>query len=210
MRVKEYFSFLWNVYRKMDKATRSAWSNLGAGSVFVDVGANLGSVSRAASARGCEVHAIEPNPWAFEALSQAGTEGTDTYFHNFAAATTQGPLELFLHESHEANPELYSSGSSLMASKPNVTRQKVLVEGRDLAAFLLDRGRVDFLKIDIEGYEVELIPHLVSALDWEMVGFVAVETHDKSKWAGICPATIAMKDIVKEAGLSEKFSWNWP
>ena len=207
---REKLSFLWNVHRKMDKKTRFAWSQLESGSVFVDVGANLGIVSGAARARGCEVHAVEPNPWAFDVLRHAVPEGPNTHLYNFAASTSHGTVELFLHELHETNPQHFSSGSSLLSSKPNVTQNKVEVEGRDFAAFLKGLGRVDFLKIDIEGYEIELIPYLVEAADWGQVGFVAVETHNKSKWSGISAATIAMKESVVSAGLSEKFSWNWP
>lgn len=210
MTYREKMRFLWGVYRKFDRKTREAWSGLGPSSVFVDLGANVGFISRAVIARGCEVHAIEPNPWAFDALRRAVVGKSNVTLYNFAASNTNGKLNLFLHESHEINPMSYSTGSSLVRSKPNVSDVKIEVEGRCFADFLTGLGRVDFLKIDIEGFEVELVPHLVRALDWEKIGFVAVETHDKDKWSDLSCATVAMKSAVKDAGLSDRFSWNWP
>ena len=176
----------------------------------MDVGANVGDISRAAHAKGAIVHCIEPNPWAMETLKQAVPEGHDVFIHDFAASVLDGTQHLFFHENHEADPKRFSSGSSLIASKPNVSRAGLTVPSRDLSRFLADLGQVDFLKIDIEGYEVELVPHLVQTLDWELIGFVAVETHDREKWPDLKDPTLLMKMSVEKAGLSDKFSWGWP
>lgn len=208
--MKDTVSFLWNVYRRLDYRTRSAWSMLGHGSVFVDVGANVGEISRAAHVKGAVVHCIEPNPWAMQALKRAFSEDDRAHVYNFAASKSDGTAHLFLHEEHEDDPKRFSSGSSLVGSKPNVSGTGLSVPSRDLSAFLLELGRVDFLKIDIEGYEVELVPHLVGSLDWELIGFVAVETHDKEKWSDLRAPTSKMKELVEAAGLAAKFSWNWP
>jgi len=210
MKASERVWFLWNVYRRLDKTTRRAWSRLGKGSVFVDVGANVGEISKAAHAKGAIVYCIEPNPWAMQALRRALSEDDRTHVYDFAASTSDGSAHLFLHEQHEDDPRLFSSGSSLFGSKPNVSGAGLSVPSRDLSKFLLELGRVDFLKIDIEGYEVELVPHLVRSLDWERIGFVAVETHDKEKWSDLRGPTSKMKELVDRAGLAAKFSWNWP
>ena len=210
MKVVERFSFLWNVYRRFDYRTRRAWSRLGHGSVFVDVGANVGEISRAAHAKGAVVHCIEPNPWAMHSLQRAFSKEDRTYIYDFAASKSDGTAHLFLHKEHEDNPTRFSSGSSLVGSKPNVSETGLSVPSRDFSAFLLELGRVDFLKIDIEGHEVELVPYLVGSLDWDLIGFVAVETHDKAKWSDLRAPTSRMKKLVEAAGLATKFSWNWP
>ena len=210
MQVAKRVSFFWNVYRRLDYQTRLAWSKLGPGSVFVDVGANVGEISRVAHSKGAVVHCIEPNPWAMQSLKRALSQDDRAHFYDFAASKSDGTAHLFLHEEHEDNPKRFSSGSSLVGSKPNVSRTGLSVPSRDLSLFLLELGRVDFLKIDIEGYEIELVPHLVGSLDWELIGFVAVETHDKEKWADLRGPTLEMKELVEAAGLATKFSWNWP
>jgi len=210
LKITERVSFLWNVYRRLDYPTRLAWSKLGPRSVFVDVGANVGEISKAAHARGAVVHCIEPNPWAMHSLKRALSEDVRTHVYDFAASKSDGIAHLFLHEEHEDDPKRFSSGSSLVGSKPNVSGTGLSVPSRDLSAFLGELGQVDFLKIDIEGYEVELVPHLIESLDWGLVGFVAVETHDKEKWSDLREPTSKMKERVEKAGLAEKFSWNWP
>ena len=210
MKIAERVSFLWNVYRRLDYRTRRAWSTLGPRSVFVDVGANVGEISKAARARGEVVHCIEPNPWAMQALRRAVAQDERTFLYDFAASKSDGTEHLFFHEEHEDDPVPFSSGSSLVGSKPNVSGAGCSVPSRDLSAFLLELGRVDFLKIDIEGYEVELVPHLVDSLHWELIGFVAVETHDKEKWSDLRGPTLKMKELVEAAGLAPKFSWDWP
>ena len=210
MQVAKRVSFFWNVYRRLDDQTRLAWSKLGPGSVFVDVGANVGEISSAAHSKGAVVHCIEPNPWAMQSLRRALSEDDRAHVYDFAASKSDGTAHLFLQEEHEDNPKRFSSGSSLVGSKPNVSGTGLSVPSRDLSAFLLELGRVDFLKIDIEGYEIELVPHLVRSLDWELIGFVAVETHDKEKWSELRWPTSKMKELVEAAGLAPKFSWNWP
>lgn len=98
----------------------------------------------------------------------------------------------------------------MLSAKPNLSSASVEVQGRDLAEFLSELGPVDFLKIDVEGFEVELVPHLVRSKALAETAFVAVETHDKEKWQALSPATRSMRAAVETAGLGQKFSWNWP
>ena len=64
-----------------------------------------------------------------------------------------------------------------------------------------------FLKIDIEGYEVELIPHLInnSALDY--ISFLLVETHEK-KNAFLRAKTDLMKKMIYDIGF-DRVCWDW-
>ena len=95
MRVAERVWFLWNVYRRLDEPTRRAWSRLGRGSVFVDVGANMGEISGEALARGATVHCIEPNPLAMKALKRAVPQGKRVFTYDFAASKSDGTEHLF-------------------------------------------------------------------------------------------------------------------
>lgn len=198
------------MWPKLDAASKQALSLLGRNSVCVDVGANVGRISRALRARGALVHAIEPNPWAYKKLSALAKRDRLLLSYGFAASVRDNTETLFLHEEHERNPTRFSSGSSLREEKPNVSGLSVEVEGRNLAVFLKEIGNVDFLKIDVEGFEVELIPHLISAHALDKVAFIAVETHDKEKWQGITEATRMMREKVVSADLQGRLSWNWP
>lgn len=207
---REALSFYLRVWPRLDEASQKAFSSLGPASVCVDVGANVGGISKAMRSRGAFVHAIEPNPWALEKLSIASAKDSKLQAYGFAASLRNEHQQLYLHSQHRENPSRFSTGSSLLSAKPNLSSASVEVQGRDLAEFLSELGPVDFLKIDVEGFEVELVPHLVHSNALAEVSFVAVETHDKEKWRALSPATKSMRAAVEVAGLSNKFSWNWP
>ncbi len=204
-----FAQFYVSTLRRTDKATQLAWSRLGPGSVFVDLGANVGAVSHAARKMGAEVHSVEPNPWAFSRLRERSWGDSLWHTHQFAVADRDGEARMFLHERHEEDPFGFSSGATLVRSKPNAGSGFVTVVLRDLAQFIRDIGRVDFMKMDVEGLECSLIPHLVQELDWNLVGFVAVETHDTAKWPELKVQAISMRETVASAGLESKVSWNW-
>lgn len=210
MYIYSSLAFNLSVVPLLDTPSRKALHSLGRNSVCVDVGANVGKVSKAFRFRGAVVHAVEPNPWAFQKLSALSRRDPLLHSYQFAASIRNSRETLFLHVEHPANPTRFSSGSSLLQKKPNVSDACVEVDGQDFAAFLKAIGPVDFLKIDVEGFEVELVPHLISSHALEKVSFIAVETHDKEKWQGLTEATRAMKEKVASAGLEHKFSWNWP
>ena len=80
---------------RFDKKTRAAFKLIRPGSVCVDVGANVGVVSREFLARGAIVHAVEPNPWAFESLHRVAEKNGKFFAYQAAASLDTQPLPLF-------------------------------------------------------------------------------------------------------------------
>ena len=103
----------------------------------------------------------------------------------------------------------YSTGSSLLSNKTNVDSNNFeKVSAIDLSEFIKNQRRpIRLLKIDIEGYEVELIPHLInnSALDY--ISFLLVETHEK-KNAFLRAKTDLMKKMIYDIGF-DRVCWDW-
>jgi len=104
--------------------------------VAVDIGANLGlhtvSLSRAAKT----VHAFEPNPLLLPALRRTLAQHPNVVLHECAVGERNGTISLVAGEDHS------------MAQ---------VAAGNDLPIRRLDdvlSGPVDFMKIDVEGYEV--------------------------------------------------------
>ena len=126
--------------------------SLTSGSTFVDVGANIGvftiPAGRAVGETGC-VLAIEPSPRVFPYLS-----------HN---VTVNGVTNVFLHEGaifahnvpqlpfYEAPVEHFGMG----ALAPQFFAEPIFVAARSLDSLLAEKGigRVDLLKVDVEGFE---------------------------------------------------------
>ena len=146
----------------------------------VDCGASLGDVTAALARRCARVVAFEPNPVAYELLERRFRRNRHVQVEQAAVGASAGTRRLYLHVDHDADPVGASLGSSLYASKLNVSSGRwVDVDVIDLADFLgaLD-ARVDLLKLDVEGAEVEILERLLETGRLASIGRVVVEMHD--------------------------------
>lgn len=127
--------------------------------VFWDVGANVGSFALpiALRNRGTTVHAFEPSPPVFARLS-ANMEKNPTlqhrvHGHHLALGDESGTARFFV------SSEPFNSGVGGLGPSRNRTERGVdvpIARGDDLLA----TGRVpvpDLIKIDVEGFELEVL-----------------------------------------------------
>jgi hypothetical protein len=96
-----------------------------------------------------------------------------------------------------------------MESKPNVGREFIVSQVINFKEFIESFPRIQILKIDIEGYEVELIPHLINLRALNNVKHIFVETHEK-KWPELRKKTFEMKQLASRSSYNEKIRWDWP
>ena len=127
--------------------------------MFVDVGANIGAYSLwAASRLGSDgrVLAYEAEPNNFSVLAENitinGFEGIVTA-QQVGVADVAGDLELRL------NAQENSGAHSFLAEAPDGGAATVRVACERLAALIEQAGvdRVDFMKIDVEGFELRIL-----------------------------------------------------
>lgn len=152
-------------------------------SVFVDVGANSGEWLEeiAAHKRGDVYTAVayEPSSSAFAVLSGRFSGESGVTLRNCAAGDGIGELEFF--EERDAG-----KGSSLVAgflSVPGHTRRVPVVRlDDDLPA--LGVQRVDYLKIDAEGYDMRVLAGARRLFDEQRVGVVQFEYNRAWQLAG--------------------------
>lgn len=196
--------------RAIPQGIRDAISHLRPGSVVIDCGAHVGVASRLFARKGAIVYAIEPNPAAFaQLITNTARLPNVIPIHAAAVADDATAVNLHLHEKASQDAVAYASGSSLMASKPNVSSDHVEVPGLNLVHMIQRLDHVDFLKMDIEGYETVLVPKLVESGAARLIQTIAIETHE-GKWADVAASTTAMMDTVNATGLSSRFFWDWP
>ncbi len=124
----------------------------------LDVGANIG-LTAIALGRLCaqgHVFAIEASPDTFPYLYQnvARSGLKNVRCENLAAAATAGEVEL-------SHPEVFSAGA-FVSDKYQFAKQALLqhrVRALPMDDYLDGRGveRIDFIKIDVEGFELEVL-----------------------------------------------------
>lgn len=152
-------------------------------STFVDVGANAGEWLEAIAShkRGQAYTAIayEPSNSAFASLSGRFAGESGVTLRNCAAGDASGDFEFF-------EEEAAGKGSSLVAgfvSAAGSTRRVPVVRlDDDLAS--LGVKRIDFLKIDAEGYDMRVLAGASRLFDQGLVGAVQFEYNRAWQLAG--------------------------
>jgi len=130
----------------------------GRDSCVLDVGANIGMTALALSqicAHG-QVAAIEPLPRNFQYLkenvSNSGVHNIRTF--NFALGSSEGPV---LMQGHPSNFACSFIADNYTIPASDHFSHRVPVKRLDDIFSSLSLARLDFMKIDVEGYELEVL-----------------------------------------------------
>lgn len=201
----------WNCYyrfrNRFKVQRRVAWEfinfirSLPKGSLVIDCGANVGTVTAAFVKQGCEVHAFEPDPYAIEKFETRFPDHPQVHLHKKAVGTEAGELTLFRTERFERRPERATIESSLVRRDIHTQQNAVSVEVVDLVKFIRSLGRrVDVLKMDIEGSEVDLVDRLIDEGLHREIGAMYVETHERFS-EDLAARTLALRERVRREGI---------
>ena len=129
--------------------------------------------------------------------------------HECAVWIRNERLPLYLHERAGDDPIKWSTGSSLLADKPNVDDANARpVPAIDFVEFLaaLDTD-IALLKMDIEGAEPVVLERLFNHDVARRIKRAFVEVHD-AKIPELRAATAAVKALARRRGLSG-FNFDW-
>ena len=129
------------------------------GRVAIDIGANQGFYSYALARLFDRVLAFEPNPTIVADLERSGSKKIE--LHKVALSAGDGRRELYVPR--VGGVEQHGWASFDRFNLPDVTGVSTLdVPVRSLDSYRLDA--VDFLKIDVEGHEVEVLTGAMDTL----------------------------------------------
>ncbi len=156
-------------YQRLGAALHAGWT-------VVDIGAHIGafSVLAAREAPDIQVHAFEPTPGSYTLLGQNVelNRATNVTTHPMAVGATSAPLTLYTFARH---PER----NTLVARDPRGRSTAVAVAALALADVFerLAIARCDFLKLDCEGSEFDILLHAPPAL-FRRIRHICLEYHD--------------------------------
>jgi FkbM family methyltransferase len=121
------------------------------GRVFLDVGANDGDYTRAFADRFREVVAFEPNPHLSEKLCDLPN---NSLYMPIGVSDKRDKLTFRVYECSVHSRMLDENEAPTYNTGPIKEERTVIVDTLD---FIVGPSAVDFIKIDVEGYEVRVV-----------------------------------------------------
>lgn len=173
-------------------------SMLGPRDVVVDCGANLGEVTAILADTGARVHAFEPDPYTFGRLQAAVAGRDNVILHQAAVGAAAGSVMLQRAEGWDGNPDRASVSSTIVAGGRGMEEgAAVEVAVIDFPAFLrglvAEHGHIAFVKVDIEGAELDLLEAMEGTDLFDHIQLLVAETHEK-KFSHLAPRFAALRD----------------
>jgi FkbM family methyltransferase len=157
--------------------------------VIFDVGANKGQSIDFFSGLfpDAEIHSFEPAPTSFRVLEQRQFTST-VHLNKVGLSGKEGRLtfyECVLDETSTLDlPDLDSSylkkKAKILRCSPDELFSEITVEITTLDAYVAEAkvSRVDILKIDVEGHEIEVLKGATNSLDAGLISIIQFEVHE--------------------------------
>jgi FkbM family methyltransferase len=172
--------------------------------VVVDIGANIGYYALIEASMGAKVYAIEPVPDNYDVLNKNielnKYENVKTY--NLAIGDETGKKTMYLSEKTNLHSMINKKGESI----------QVNIETLD--AFLSDKELPDIIRMDVEGYEYEILQGMGETLKKMKNGsWLFIEIHDlgskraRSIFKILSEEDFILKKNIKECKESPLFSY---
>ncbi len=185
------------------------------GDLAIDCGANVGEVTQHLAATGADVQCFEPDPYAFGKLKKRFGDAPNVTLFNAAAGTTAGTVSLHRAPNFDERPKGASVKSTILDGGRGVSKDdadSVEVELLDFMAHLdreIDnRGEIAFLKMDIEGAELEILEAMEKKGTFEAVRCTVAETHE-NKFPDLADRFAALRDTISNTYPKARVNLDW-
>ncbi|MEM7295040.1 MAG: FkbM family methyltransferase [Pseudomonadota bacterium] len=188
-------------------------SMLKPGDIVLDCGANVGDVSEPLVATGATVHAFEPDPFAYDQLEKRLSGHPNITLHNAAVGVNAGQLRLMRGANFDDNPKAESVKSTLIAGGRHIDESDgitvdVVSLPELIASLAREHGDIAFLKMDIEGAELELLEHMHEHRLFDLVRLTVAETHP-NLFKGLRGRFLAMHKAIAAAYPQTRVNLDW-
>ncbi len=208
--------------RRQKRNMRKAWAEgyltaitamLKPGDLAVDCGANMGVVTEKLAATGADVIAFEPDPYAFGILEQKFANKPNVTLVNAAVGVGTGTVRLMRADNFGANPEGASVKSTILDGGRRIDAENsVEVPLIDFPSWVQEqvkaRGEIAFVKMDIEGAELDILEKMDSEQLFQNLRCLVAETHER-KFKDLRDRYKALRDKVSETYAPGKVNLDW-
>jgi FkbM family methyltransferase len=183
------------------------------GDVVVDCGANRGDVTEALAGSGATVHAFEPDPYNLARLQERFATTSNVVLHAAAVGVKAGTVRLMRAANWDDNPDVASVKSTVVVGGHNIGEAEGIdVEMIDFPAFLRGligtHGRVAFVKMDIEGAELDLLGAMLEARLFDDIQLTVAETHER-KFKDLRPRFADLRAAIAAAYPPARVTLDW-
>lgn len=179
--------------RRQKRNQRKAWAEgyltaitamLRPGDLAMDCGANMGVVTAVLAATGADVIAYEPDPFAFATLQARFGDMANVTLVNVAVGVGSGTVRLMRADNFAQSPELASVKSTILDGGRRIDAansvEVPLLDFPDLVrAEIAKRGEIAFIKMDIEGAELDILEAMQAAGLFTHIRALVAETHER-------------------------------
>ena len=208
--------------RRQKRNFRKAWAEgyltaitamLKPGDLAVDCGANMGVVTERLATTGADVVAFEPDPFAFKTLEQKFANTPHVTLFNAAVGVGSGTVRLMRADNFGDNPEGASVKSTILDGGRRIDAENAVeVPLIDFPSWVADqvkaRGEVAFIKMDIEGAELDILEKMDAEHLFQNVRCLVAETHER-KFKDLRDRYKALRDKVSENYAPGKVNLDW-
>ena len=208
--------------RRMDRNLRKATAEgflagvcamLRPGDLALDLGANMGVVTAVLAATGADVVAFEPDPFAFASLQTRFADQPNVSLVQAAVGVGSGTVRLMRADNFDSNPEGASVKSTILDGGRRIdAANSVEVPLIDFPGYvaeqLAQRGRIAFIKMDIEGAEVDILEAMDRDGLFAGIGCLVAETHER-KFRDLRDRTRALRSGFADKYASGRVNLDW-
>jgi FkbM family methyltransferase len=167
--IERHFSYKWFPYMKGNNMIYDLnYFSKGDIHVIFDVGANIGqsSIKFRNVWPKASIYAFEPVLSSFKQL-KISTSGRNIILYNIALGEQSGESSISINDYHQIN-SLKNISATTKTESIHVQTLDYIVESQQIE-------RIDFLKIDVEGYEIEVLKGAFKCLENGIIEYIYLE-----------------------------------
>jgi FkbM family methyltransferase len=176
--------------------------------IFLDIGANIGVFSLVAdqNPKITKIHSFEPDSESFKflGLNISRNNATKVMPHNFAIGEHAGSARLTRNEGHSGASRIESENIGTSGQFSSIT----MVNHNYLNSTLDSRAEKYFVKIDVEGYEFEVLTTLHNAEFFKSIKKFFIEFDLEIGEVEKVEKFLVLNDFVESGRWGSKSHWD--